>query len=176
MKKSLLIVVGLAIGLMGSVRAGAGEWETDFAKASEQAKKESKHMLLDFSGSDWCGWCVKLDKEVFKKSEFKEYAKQNLVLVLLDFPHSKPQSKKLKDQNKELAPKYGVNGFPSVIVLSPEGELIGKTGYQPGGPEKYVEHLKAMIGKGKPAGDATTYEKKPATTKPGTTTKPAKKK
>jgi len=168
MKKSLLVMLGLAVGVMGGLRASAGEWETDFAKASELAKKEGKHMLLDFSGSDWCGWCIKLDKEVFKKSEFKEYAKQNLVLVMLDFPRSKPQSKKLKDQNKELAQKYEIKGYPSVILLSPEGELVGRTGYQPGGPEKYVESLKAMIGKNKGTGEAapTTTEKKPATTKP----------
>jgi thioredoxin-related protein len=172
MRKSLLVVLGLAVGLTGSLCVSAGEWETDFAKASELAKKEGKHMLLDFSGSDWCGWCIKLDKEVFKKTEFKEYAKQNLVLVMLDFPHSKPQSKKLKEQNKELAQKYEIKGYPSVIILSPEGEMVGKTGYQPGGPEKYVEHLKTMIGKGKAAGEAApaTTEKKP------TTTKPAKKK
>jgi protein disulfide-isomerase len=164
MKKSLLVVLGLAVGLLGSLRTNAGEWETDFAKASELAKKESKHMLLDFSGSDWCGWCIKLDKEVFKKTEFKDYAKQNLVLVMLDFPHSKPQSKKLKDQNKELAQKYEIKGYPSVILLSPAGELVGRTGYQAGGPEKYVESLKAMIGKGKGAGEAApaTDEKKPA--------------
>ncbi len=173
MKKNLLVMLGLAMGVLGSLRGSAGEWETDFAKASELAKKEGKHMLLDFSGSDWCGWCVKLEKEVFKKSEFKDYAKQHLVLVLLDFPRSKPQSKKLKEQNKELAQKYEIKGYPSVILLSPEGELVGKTGYQPGGPEKYVEHLKAMLGKGKPAGEAAsaTDVKKPATT-----TKPAQKK
>ena len=164
MKKSLLMGLGLAVGLLGSLHASAGEWETDFAKASELAKKEGKPMLLDFSGSDWCGWCMKLDKEVFKKTEFKDYAKQNLVLVLVDFPQAKPQSKKLKEQNKGLAKKYEIKGYPSVIILSPEGELVGQTGYQPGGPEKYVESLKAMIGKGKPAGDATAKpdEKKPA--------------
>lgn len=164
MKKSLLVAVGMTMVLVGSMSAKAGEWETDFAKASETAKKEGKHMLLDFSGSDWCGWCMKLDKEVFKKSEFKEYAKQNLVLVLLDFPQSKPQSKKLKEQNKDLAKKYEIKGYPSVIILSPDGELVGKTGYQPGGPEKYVESLKAMIGKGKGGGEAasSTDEKKPA--------------
>ena len=151
MKKSLLVVLGLAVGLLGSLRASAGEWETDFAKASEAAKKDSKYMLLDFSGSDWCGWCMKLDKEVFKTADFKDYAKQNLVLVLLDFPHTKPQSKKIKDQNKELAQKYEIKGYPTVIILSPDGELVGQTGYKSGGGAKYVEHLKAIIEKNKPA-------------------------
>ncbi len=160
MKKSLLVVLGLAVGLLGSLRASAGEWETDFAKASEAAKKDSKFMLLDFTGSDWCGWCMKLDKEVFKKSDFKDYAKQNLVLVSLDFPRSKPQSKKVKDQNKELQKKYEIKGYPSIIILSPEGELVGQTGYQEGGAAKYVEHLKSIIGKSKGGAAAATDEKK----------------
>jgi len=161
MKKSLLVVVGLTMGLLGCAKAG--EWETDFAKASELAKKDGKHMLLDFTGSDWCGWCMKLDKEVFKKTEFKDYAKQSLVLVQLDFPHQKQLSKKVKEQNAKLAAKYQIKGYPSIIILSPEGELVGQTGYQEGGPEKYVEMLKGMIGKGKPAGEAApaTETKKP---------------
>jgi thioredoxin-related protein len=147
MKTSLLVVLGLAVGLLGSLRASAGEWETDFAKASEAAKKDGKCMLLDFTGSDWCGWCMKLDKEVFKKTEFKDYAKQSLILVQLDFPHQKPQSQKVKDQNSALAAKYKIRGYPTIIILSPEGELVGQTGYQPGGAEKYVEHLKSIVAK-----------------------------
>jgi len=163
MKKSLLVVLGLAVGMLGSLRASAGEWETDFAKASEAAKKDGKPMLLDFTGSDWCGWCMKLDKEVFKKSEFKDYAKQSLILVQLDFPHQKPQSKKLKEQNAALAKKYEIKGYPTIILLSSEGELVGQTGYQPGGAEKYVEHLKSLLGKskGEPT-DVKKAEKKPA--------------
>jgi protein disulfide-isomerase len=147
MKTSLLVVLGLAVGLLGGLRASAGEWETDFAKASEAAKKDGKCMLLDFTGSDWCGWCMKLDKEVFKKTEFKNYAKQSLILVQLDFPHEKPQSKKVKEQNAALAAKYKIQGYPTIIILSPEGELVGQTGYQPGGAEKYVEHLKSIVAK-----------------------------
>lgn len=132
-------VFALAVG------AQAKDWETDFEKASAQAKESGRYMLLDFSGSDWCGWCIKLDKEVFSKKAFKEYAKENLVSVLLDFPRKAPQSNKLKKQNEALMQKYGIKGFPSVIVLSPAGELVGKTGYREGGPEAYVDHLKQMI-------------------------------
>jgi len=147
MKTSLLVVLGLAVGLLGSLRASAGEWETDFAKASEAAKKDGKCMLLDFTGSDWCGWCIKLDKEVFQKTEFKDYAEKYLVLVQLDFPRTKPQSDELKAQNAKLAAKYKIEGYPTILILSPEGKLVGQTGYKSGGAEKYVEHLKSIIAK-----------------------------
>ena len=144
MKKNMLACLVMAVVVLGG-RVWAADWETDFAKASTNAAKTGAYMLLDFSGSDWCGWCIKLDKEVFSKPEFKAYAKTNLVCVLLDFPREKHQSKKLKEQNSGLAGQYGIRGYPSVIVLSPAGELVGQTGYQPGGPKAYVEHLKTMI-------------------------------
>ena len=124
---------------------GASSWETDFEEASATAKASNKYMLLDFSGSDWCGWCVKLDNEVFSKKAFKDYAKENLVCVLVDFPRRKQLKKALKEQNAKLQQKYGVRGFPTVIVLSPTGDLVGKTGYKAGGPDAYVSHLKGMI-------------------------------
>lgn len=151
MKKIVLTIVGLGVGLVLGVRASAEEWGTDFAKASETAKTSGKYMLLDFSGSDWCGWCMKLDKEVFKKAAFTEYAKQNLVCVLVDFPQEKPQSKRVKEQNQALSQKYGIKGYPTIIILSPTGELVAETGYQEGGAQKYVEHLQSLISKHKGA-------------------------
>ena len=127
----------LAVMIMGvcGVKAETTGWETDFAKASTNALKSGSYMLLDFSGSDWCGWCMKLDKEVFSKGEFKSFAKTNMVCVLVDFPREKHQNKKVKDQNAELAKKYGIKGYPTVIILSPRGDLVGRTGYQEGGEE-----------------------------------------
>ena len=141
------VLAGLAVMIMVAlgVKGEAADWETDFAKASTNASKSGLYMLLDFSGSDWCGWCMKLDEEVFSKADFKKYAKENLVCVVVDFPHQKKQSKKVKEQNAELAKKYGVKGYPTVIILSPEGSLAGRTGYQEGGARMYVEHLKTMI-------------------------------
>ncbi len=143
-----------AIALLGcaawvTVATAATGWEDDFAKALERAQKENKHVLVDFSGSDWCGWCMKLDEEVFSKKAFKDYAKDNLVLVLLDFPRRKELPKKTREQNEELLKKYGVRGFPTVLILSPKGEEIARTGYKPGGAEAYVEHLKKLIGEAK---------------------------
>jgi thioredoxin-related protein len=145
-KKALwmLSLVFLAGSPAAPTRAG-DVWVTDFGKASETAKASNRYMLLDFSGSDWCGWCIKLDKEVFSQKAFEKYAKDNLVCVLLDFPRQKALKKELKDQNTELQQKYQIRGFPTVIVLSPDGEKVAQTGYQAGGADRYVEHLKGFI-------------------------------
>jgi len=143
MKKWLMVLAAVVVGTGAYASEG---WETDFAKASAKAKAEGKYMLIDFSGSDWCGWCVKLDKEVFSKAAFKEYAKDNLVLVLADFPRDKSkQSAELQKQNNELKDKFGIRGFPTVYILSPEGKTVNQTGYQPGGPEAYVDYIKKII-------------------------------
>lgn len=122
---------------------------TDFEAAKAKAVAEQKPMLLDFTGSDWCGWCIKLDKEVFSQQAFQAYAADSLVLVELDFPRRKAQSDELKAQNEALAQKYNIRGFPTIVVLSPEGELLERTGYRPGGPEAYVDHLKAIVASAK---------------------------
>ncbi|HOO76750.1 MAG TPA: thioredoxin family protein [bacterium] len=132
--------------VLPAAAARAQSWETNFERAASRARVQKKHMLLDFSGSDWCGWCHKLDREVFQHPAFKNYARDNLVCVVLDFPRNKKQSRILERQNQELAQKYGVRGYPTVIILDPAGNLVGKTGYRPGGAEAYVEHLRSMIG------------------------------
>jgi thioredoxin-related protein len=143
MKKWLMVLVAVSIGAVTYATDG---WETDFEKASAKAKAEGKYMLLDFSGSDWCGWCIKLDKEVFSKEAFKAYAKDNLVLVLADFPRDKSkQSAAVQKQNDALAKTYGVQGFPTVYILDSSAKPVAKTGYQAGGPEAYVEHVKKLI-------------------------------
>ena len=143
MKKLLSVLA--AVAMSTGVFAAEG-WVTDFEKAKANAKEQNKHILIDFSGSDWCHWCVKLDNEVFKKDAFKAYAKDNLILVLADFPRDESKvSPEVKKQNEKLAQEFGVRGFPTVFVLDPSGKVVGKTGYQAGGPEKYVEHIKAII-------------------------------
>lgn len=124
-----------------------GSWLTDFAAAQAAAKEKNVPILADFSGSDWCGWCVKLDQEVFSQEAFQNWSKDNVVMFLADFPQAKPQSAELKKQNKELAEKYGIEGFPTVLLLDAEGNVLQQTGYQAGGAEKYVEHLKELLKK-----------------------------
>jgi protein disulfide-isomerase len=126
-----------------AARADAG-WSTDAAAALEQAKTEGRHSFLFFTGSDWCGWCIRLNKEILSTPEFAAYAQQRLVLVELDFPQRKAQSDTLKAQNAQLAKKYGIRGYPTVIVLNSEGRMVGKLGYQPGGPGPFIEALQGM--------------------------------
>jgi thioredoxin-related protein len=138
----------VALGVLNAVSAGDG-WLTDYDKALALSAKTGKPILVDFSGSDWCMWCVKLDEEVFSKKEFKKFAKKNLILLLLDFPRRKWLPKKIKRQNNELLRKYGVQGFPTVLILNSKGEVIARTGYRDGGPRAYIKHLKELLAKKK---------------------------
>ena len=120
-------------------------WFTNFNDAKAKAIKEQKPMLIDFTGSDWCGWCIKLDEEVFSQADFQEFASDSLVLVEIDFPKNKVQSEELKVQNKALAKKYSILGYPTILLLTPEAELIEKTGYQSGGAKAYVSHIQNIL-------------------------------
>ena len=118
--------------LEGGARAGVPE--------------NGKTVLVNFTGSDWCGWCIKLKSEVFNHKEFADYAEKHLVLVELDFPQRIEQSQETKDYNKATAQKFGIRGFPTIVLINGSGSEIAKTGYQEGGPLAYVEHLKGFIG------------------------------
>ena len=121
------------------------EWTTNFEAAKKTAAEKKAPILVDFSGSDWCGWCIKLDKEVFSQKEFKDFAKDNLVLFLADFPRRSSQDEKIKKQNEELMKKYGARGFPTVLLMDAEGLVFARTGYKAGGAASYVKHLKKLI-------------------------------
>ncbi len=145
MRKYFVTSILILIVMLCCSKSEATNWETDFEKALATAKDSGKHMLLDFSGSDWCGWCIRLEKEVFSQDAFKDFAKENLVCVLVDFPRAKEQTDELKQQNLELARKYGIKGYPTIIILSPDGKPVGITGYLQGGPWEYSRHLKKII-------------------------------
>lgn len=139
----------VAIGLIAGwalLQAGAAElpWTTDLPKAQAKAKTEHKLVMMDFTGSDWCGWCMKLNKEVFSKPEFVEYANKNLVPVEIDFPRRKEQSAELKKANQALQRKYGIEGYPTIIVLNGDGKKVGELGYQPGGPKAFIAALEKL--------------------------------
>ena len=123
------------------------KWETDFELAKQRAKDEKKDLLVDFTGSDWCGWCIRLKKEVFDQPAFQEYAKKNLIMVELDYPRKKVLPEKEKKQNEELAKKYEIQGYPTILLLNSKGREVARTGYQEGGPEKYIEHVKELLKK-----------------------------
>ena len=145
MRKCFVTIILIVIVMLCCSKSEATNWETDFEKALATAKASGKYMLLDFSGSDWCGWCIRLEKEVFSQDAFKDFAKENLVCVLVDFPRAKEQTDELKQQNLELARKYDIKGYPTIIILSPNGEPVGITGYLQGGPWEYARHLKKII-------------------------------
>lgn len=149
MKKLLtrIFTVTAALAVSTSAALAAAGWDDDYDKALAKAKTEKKMVLLDFTGSDWCGWCVKLDKEVFSKTEFKTYAKDNLVLVEVDFPRGKQQAKKLKEQNEKLQKEFGIRGFPTIIVLNSEGQKVGQLGYMEGGPTAFIAKVNELKGK-----------------------------
>ncbi|MDA0989346.1 MAG: thioredoxin family protein [Verrucomicrobia bacterium] len=142
----------LTIFLASAVAAQAtgSEWLTDFEEAKRVAAETGRPILVDFSGSDWCGWCIRLEKEVFSQAAFSTYAKDNVVLFLADFPSQEEQPAATVKQNEALQQKYGIRGFPSVLLLDAEGNVLAETGYQPGGAERYVNHLKALIAKPAP--------------------------
>lgn len=140
MKK--LLVAFLTCWTVFQVSAAEVSWQTDVPKAEAQAKKENKLVLLDFTGSDWCGWCIKLNHETFSKSEWADYAKKNLVSVEVDFPRAKQQSAALKSANEALQKKYNVEGFPTIVVLKPDGTVAWKhEGYLAGGPKAMIAEI-----------------------------------
>lgn len=123
-------------------RASELTWGTDFPKALEQARAGGKTVLLDFTGSDWCPWCIKFDREVLETAQFAAYARNKLELVRVDFPRNKPQSEALKQANKALATKYHVTGFPTLVLVNDAGHELGRqVGYAPGGPSDFIAKL-----------------------------------
>jgi protein disulfide-isomerase len=132
-------LAALCAALLVAAAARAADWTEDYAAAVTQAKKEHKMILLDFTGSDWCIWCQRTDKEVFETQKFKDFADKNLVLVTLDFPKSRPMPDAVKAQNAKLEEKYGVEGFPTLIVLSPNEKVVfSQIGYKDGGPDAFI--------------------------------------
>lgn len=138
----------LACASLGT--ANEAKWLHDFEAAKAQAKEQGKPIFINFTGSDWCGWCIKLEKEVFTKKEFQDYAKDHLVLMEVDFPNKKEQPAEVKEQNKKLDKAFEIEGYPTLFLLDADGKKFTEDiGYREGGPAAYVEHLKSLIEKKK---------------------------
>ena len=119
-------------------------WLTNYQQALAQAAKEKKNVLIDFTGSDWCPPCIQMEKEVLSQPEFIAFAKNNLVLLKLDFPRRKKLSPEEKEQNHELGQQFAIEGFPTYVLVDPTGkELKREIGYLEGGPKKFIEWVKS---------------------------------
>jgi len=119
-------------------------WETSFEKAKSIASKDHKFILLNFSGSDWCGPCMKLDKNIWQSDAFKIESKKHWILVKADFPKKKANqlSPELTESNNKLAEKYNQDGnFPLVVLLDKNGKVLGITAYKDVDAEQYIESL-----------------------------------
>ena len=126
-------------------------WTEDFEAAKQQAAKEGKLILMDFSGSDWCGWCKKMDEEVFTKDRFVREASKKFVLVSVDSPRDKSILSALaRKQNSALAEKYEVRGYPTVVIVDPDGKEVKRhSGYRAGGPNGYLKYLRELTRRAK---------------------------
>ncbi len=142
MKKFLVLAAAMLI--CGHHAFAELNWLTDYNAAKSKAKTDNKLMLLDFTGSDWCIWCKKLNAEVFSTPRFQEYAAKNLVLLELDFPRAKTLAPALKQQNTQLAGQYSIEGFPTVIVLDSSGKQVGTLGYMEGGQDAFIAALEKL--------------------------------
>jgi thioredoxin-related protein len=138
-------VIALSVALVLAAPQ-ARAWMTDLKTAQDRAYAENRVVLLDFTGSDWCGWCKKLKAEVFDTAEFNAFADRHLVLVEVDFPRNKPVTPQQRAANHGLANKYGVDGYPTIILLSSKGELIGRLGYMAGGPKPFIQAIREQTG------------------------------
>jgi protein disulfide-isomerase len=144
-KRHLVLLVSLL--LLGARGAFAAEnsWETDFDKAQSEAKSQHKLLFINFTGSDWCGYCIRMDRDVLSKQQFKDFASKNLVLLEVDFPRMKEQTQSLRTQNRKLAGEYGIEGFPTFVVLDSGGKRVWAWGgYYPGGPDAFVAELEKL--------------------------------
>jgi protein disulfide-isomerase len=136
-------------------------WIDNFEQAQKEAEAFKQPIFAFFTGSDWCGWCVRLKKEALDTKAFEKFAADNLILFEADFPRTKKISDKVKKQFGDLASKYKGRGYPTVFLLDAEGKQLGRTGYKEGGAGAYVNHLKELL---KTAGIETV--EKPEATKP----------
>jgi len=136
----------LLLATATSAVAAEAEWLTDVHAALDKAAAEHKYVMLDFTGSDWCGWCKKLKAEVFDQPDFIAFAKENLVLVEVDFPRAKPISAEQREANNALARTYKIQGYPTIIVIDSMSQKVGETGYKPGGPNAFIAELEKIPG------------------------------
>lgn len=145
--KKLLFILFTVFSISCQMNTNSAEesekiWFTDVSQAIEQSKVSGKPIFAFFTGKEWCSWCKKLERQVLSKDGFINYAKENLVLLELDFPRGR---RNLPQKQIELARKFNIKGYPTVILMDSSTNKIAKTGYEAMSPEQYVDHVKALL-------------------------------
>ncbi len=138
-----IAVLLLLLGLNNSIAAPT--WSTNLARAQAQARAEGKTVLINFTGSDWCGWCMKLRKDVFLKPAFAAYAETNLVLVEIDFPKRKPLPPEVQKANQQMAQQFQVEGFPTLVLLNSNGTRLSNVNYANGGTRTFLAEVEKIL-------------------------------
>jgi protein disulfide-isomerase len=141
------------ICLVAFANAQELKWQTDFNAAVQMSIKSKKPIMMFFTGSDWCGWCKRLQAEVFKSADFDKWVNENVIPMELDFPRSVPQSEELKKQNAMLSGVLPVRGYPTVWFVTPEVKAdgnvnlqqLGSLGYQAGGTKAWIQSVQAFL-------------------------------
>ena len=144
MKKNILLLGLLLFSTIGFSQ----DWKLDFNEAKTIASEKDQPIILVFQGSDWCGPCIKLDRNIWCSDEFKNYAKDHFVMLQADFPKRSKNAlpEEQQEKNNKLAEKYNPNGyFPFVVILDQDGKVLGQTGYKNMSPKEYIAHLNSFL-------------------------------
>jgi len=124
----------------------AENWTTDYSVGLAAARQRDRAVFLFFTGSDWCGYCQALDREVLSTPEFATFADENLVLVKIDFPRKTTLPAGQAERNEALARGFGIHGYPTVLIINQQGQVAGHLGYRPGGPGDFIRELRQIAG------------------------------
>ena len=150
--KKLFTLFLLMFTLTIHSQTSTSNWYTDISLASEAAVTENKPMLILFTGSDWCSYCIRLQREVFNRESFTTWSKKNVILVEIDFPRYKEQPDSIVQQNKLLQEQFGIQGYPTVWFVSVNKiddtivtKPLGQSGYIPGGPQSWIDNANSII-------------------------------
>lgn len=125
--------------------SSAAQWETSWHKALKKSESSKKPIMILFTGSDWCHYCQSLKAEVLDSKEFDAFAK-SFVLLEIDMPRKRQLSKAQFEHNKALVDYFQIKGFPKILFLTAKGDVLGESGYMPGGPQAWIKATKAALG------------------------------
>lgn len=124
---------------------GQIQWYTNYNQAVQEAQRTRLPIILFFTGSDWCGWCKKMQQEIFSSPEFVQSAGNSFIFVEVDFPMNKQLPPEITQQNTQLKQKYGVTGYPTLVILDYNQNFVAESGYRAGGGRAYADYLRQLL-------------------------------